>query len=355
MANINLPAIIDINAEPLDAVKLTTDALMPIWGSCKDHLARLLMLLDLPGGSYWFGDAWRMSINISLKQMTGKSEFELEGPLSSEQDVELSRRTRDHVANPSSRDPNEIAARRRWCLHQVDQFAVQFGHGVDKGIHALFSVAIVHLWTAFETLAGDLWVAALNHHPYGLARLSGTRGRIEKKSAIARSVHESNKTDDPKVSLREIEIITKGRFDLSLHMGDLLRGNFRFSTLAGIREAYSAAFSETEKRWRTESLDKILADKSLDALASVRNLIVHRAGVADTEYVEAIRKGYAVPKLDLGQRLELDGETVRAFANATISSCTSLVIEVDKWLVHTGANADGERKNTADPEAGNAV
>jgi hypothetical protein len=41
------------------------------------------------------------------------------------------------------------------------------------GLEAMLSSAITGTWTAFETMAGDLWEAALNAHPDGLAELKG--------------------------------------------------------------------------------------------------------------------------------------------------------------------------------------
>lgn len=40
-------------------------------------------------------------------------------------------------------------------------------------IEGLMGSLVTGAWTAIEVLAGDLWEAALNHHPDGLARLNG--------------------------------------------------------------------------------------------------------------------------------------------------------------------------------------
>src|SRR5262249_53765735 len=48
-----------------------------------------------------------------------------------------------------------------------------------------------------------------------------------------------------------------------------------------------------------------LSDPSIDALKCVRNLLVHRAGIADEEY-EGAAYGTTAPQLKTGQRLELD-------------------------------------------------
>jgi hypothetical protein len=39
------------------------------------------------------------------------------------------------------------------------------------GLEALISSAVTGTWTAFETMAGDLWEVALNHHPDRLSEM----------------------------------------------------------------------------------------------------------------------------------------------------------------------------------------
>jgi hypothetical protein len=48
------------------------------------------------------------------------------------------------------------------------------------GVRALMSGFLIQTWTAFETLAVDLWIAALNARPMGLAELTGSPKRIAK-------------------------------------------------------------------------------------------------------------------------------------------------------------------------------
>jgi hypothetical protein len=57
------------------------------------------------------------------------------------------------------------------------------------GLEALLFAQILGTWTAFETMAGDLWETAINLHPAGLAELKGTKkrlgGREKSKGLIA--------------------------------------------------------------------------------------------------------------------------------------------------------------------------
>jgi hypothetical protein len=47
------------------------------------------------------------------------------------------------------------------------------------GLEAMLSSALTGTWTAFETMAGDLWETAVNIHPAVLAELRGKRKRQE--------------------------------------------------------------------------------------------------------------------------------------------------------------------------------
>lgn len=217
-----------------------------------------------------------------------------------------------------------------------------------RGFEGVLMSAVVQTWTGFETLAGDLWRAAINAQPRGLADLKGMPTRIEKraggspKSTFGEEPL-SELTAEKSVSLSDLSRLTKGEYDVRHRMGDLLWQRFSFATLRGIRRAYSTAFSQTEKRARTEKIDAALADRRLDALNSIRNLIVHKAGLADQEYVDAIKAIPTAPKLTVRQPLELDGELVRDLVNPVILCGVDLIEAVNTWLVLTGEKHIGDK------------
>ena len=63
-----------------------------------------------------------------------------------------------------------------------------------------------------------------------------------------------------------INQLTRGTYDISHCMGDLLRVRFKFTTLFGIREAYSTAFSDDDKKARPATIDAALSNSALDSL-----------------------------------------------------------------------------------------
>jgi hypothetical protein len=226
---------------------------------------------------------------------------------------------------------------------------------VADGITGIFSSVVTGMWTAFEVLATDLWTGSINVQPKKLATLSGNPKRIGKLSGASPEKRKALGEDggtfgDPQASnkellLRDIERVSEGTYDLSEKMGDLLRTRFRFTSLRGIRRAYSAAFSEKVKEARTaiEMIDKTLADKALDALSVIRNVIVHSGGVADRDYLNDSKGIPLAPRLRLEQTLALDGELCATVIDATIVCCRRLLSAVDTWIVAVGGDDHKQR------------
>jgi hypothetical protein len=237
----------------------------------------------------------------------------------------------------------------------------------DNLLHPLFeslmSTQIVMTWTAFETLAGDLWVASVNAQPEHLASLTGTESRIRKllqersspahggepgedkpqEAAGEQGTHGDLDDDagEPRgktsVTLGDMFKVTKGKYDLGGRMGTLLvqAKRVQFTSLEGIRGAYSLAFSEKVKRARAQRIDAALANKGLDALSAVRNLIIHKAAIADAVYLDDCKTAPTAPLLKEGESLQLDGEMCQTMIVPVIKASVELVKAVDSWLALT--------------------
>ena len=142
-----------------------------------------------------------------------------------------------------------------------------------QGCEAVLSAMIIGTWTAFETMAGDLWEVAINECPKHLSQLKGSAGRIW-QSILSDARSEGIRVDEPsqigvsqgtskgptdsrKVDLDRIAELTDGSFNLGPLMGTLLRPKFDFSILGKTRAAYSAAF------WSYSSdIDEALSEQS---------------------------------------------------------------------------------------------
>jgi hypothetical protein len=149
------------------------------------------------------------------------------------------------------------------------------------GFLEMLSTPITGTWTAIEALLGDLWEASLNCHPKTLALLKGKADRIGKSSTEIPQYQRSGSDPDRETKSVPLNLIGMNGFDLRNSMGTVFRRQrrFEFTRLPSIREAYSQAFSVKYGR-----IDAALGNKSLDCLSAVRNLIVHKASIADAEY-----------------------------------------------------------------------
>jgi hypothetical protein len=135
------------------------------------------------------------------------------------------------------------------------------------------------------------------------------------------------------IPIRAIHDITKGTFNLSTQMGELLKGKVEFTRLWDIRRAYSLAFHpRSVRRNVVDSVDAALADKSLDEFAAVRNVIVHKASVADEDYDDDRKKLPTLPQAGADKRIVLDGERVRSLIEPAVGCCLKLLTTIDSWL-----------------------
>jgi len=196
---------------------------------------------------------------------------------------------------------------------------------VKEGLDSLLVSIVVGAWTAFETMAGDLWESAVNACPQRLSALSGKPWRDGET--------EQDDTDFAPDKLRKdeskqipLDLIRQYKYDLTKVMGTLLRGKFTFTTLDGIREAYWTAFKRNRVGVRA-----CLQANCFDALSVLRNVMVHRAGVADSEYCRRAQ-GLPLPQAKPGQKIELDGSIVFPLAEAVRDRSRELLSEVDAWI-----------------------
>ena len=226
--------------------------------------------------------------------------------------MQVCRRKRDEIGHPRSDDPKWFTS--EWLVKNIEgvgagreendritynifeMLSTLTNDYLGKSIDYTLASMITGTWTAFQTMAGDLWTVSLNLHPVSLALMGGNEkwigqkaGAIPPKEATpmnAESEDTQQRRQDKGRTLRltDLHEFTDGTFDLRSKMGDFLRNHFDFTSLATIRRAYSLAFSDKWKgndRIVVESIGIALADNALDGLSELRNLIVHRAGIVD--------------------------------------------------------------------------
>ena len=226
------------------------------------------------------------------------------------------------------------------------------GDLVGNTVSLVFESQVISAWTMFETLAADMWVAVVNAHPVPLAGLVGKENRIAnlmKKPDDAPELDGEDSDDEScgefiainstkTVGLQHLHNLTRGDFNLSQKMGSLMvmAERVKFTSISGIRSAYSLSFLE-KYNVRPREIDKALSSRSLDALALVRNVIVHRAGKADDEYIDKQTQFPNVPILMNNERVNLDSKTSRSLIDPVVEISLQLIKAVNSWIVMKNA------------------
>jgi len=206
---------------------------------------------------------------------------------------------------------------------------------IRSGSEAILIAQITGLWTAFEALAGDLWVAALNAHPNVLSDLSGKRSKSNKTRAEPEPTspdieQERDEPDSEAARYLLIMHLKQNDYDLSQHMGHALRHRYNFTKLERTRDAYWEAF----KKHRANVVDAIM-DRSLDDLNALRNVIVHKAGIADREFLRDRPQHEAFKALAMNDRVPITGPIVQALAKPVVETCVKLILAVNQWIVES--------------------
>ncbi len=204
---------------------------------------------------------------------------------------------------------------------------------IVAGLDVVLASSITGSWTAFEVLAGDLWVAAVNAHPHTLSVMKGKLVNWEIPKA-ARGTEDTNRESGnkkggetgPQISVKWLEF---HNYNVSQKMGTLLRQRKTadFQTVWDIREAYARAFESDYSAIRNS-----LADESLDHLSALRNVLVHKAGKADDKFVEDIAGCEHFASISERDPVILDGEIVADLVWSVVNQASSLLSAVDAWL-----------------------
>lgn len=194
----------------------------------------------------------------------------------------------------------------------------------QEAARVLLMSTTTFLWTAFECLATDCWIVALNSGSTNLAH---------------KTLRELPASDEPDgISSKHIEVavLAKYGFDVKNKLGTILSRKFKFSSLEGIREAYAAAFQDRQ------AIDRILGGQELSLLESSRHLIVHRSGIIDEKF---LKRNPTVCQ-NAEEVLNLDGHMVSRFGTAIGESGTRLLRYLD-GRIQTERRPSGETRDSS--------
>lgn len=314
--------------------KPKTPWVLPISELFRGRCAKLRMLMMLPSG---IGQ-----VSLKMQRMMDQAHFEVLGSLekeniSEEEKNKIAARTNELLIAQSEEnlhrrknDPNwdsDVLKEHKDGLIPLD--VIQAGP-TWFSLDALLMAYVTGAWTTIETLCGDLWEISLNNHPNDLANLNGQPKRIK---AGPSNQPRSTTNREPKVV--DLDLISENGFDIRNKMGTILKPRFSFSRLEGIREAYSRAFDRDSIQ-----IDKALADRALDSLNTVRNLITHKDAIADLEYVRRTKYLKTIPPADIDRPIAIHGDVVVGLLKPAFASANALLFAVDEWMTkHEVKNA----------------
>lgn len=175
------------------------------------------------------------------------------------------------------------------------------------GFDSFFQSALIGAWTAIEIAIEDLYDVSVKlvGHRNTEVRDAGSR-IVDLVQALRRQ---------PPIEKNQI----RGRSGKSK--------NFR--SLLGIRVAYGCWFNDQSKE-----IDFALSSLDLDALALLRNVIVHSAALPDPDF---LKQSTGIPKLkqwiDPGlSQIFINGAHVGCVINSALKPISALAVAVDKWI-----------------------
>jgi hypothetical protein len=273
---------------------------------------------------------------ITMQKAMDRAEFEITGELrpsgpNNELHDQIKKRWEELLYEHGSQNlelrktpewDDEVLKRLKQGLTPTDIMVADFA--ASRSLEASLMSYITTAWTIIETMSGDLWEAAINAHPGTLAHLNGKANRLkrshDRSSASSKEPRESKTVP--------LDAIAMHGFDVRAQMGAILRAaKFEFSRFESIREAYASAFDRDFTQ-----IDQALSNAALDALNAVRNLIVHKDGIVDAEFLKKRSTLTSLPKGQVGKILFLDGEIIVALIKPAITAANQLLRAVDDWL-----------------------
>ncbi len=294
------------------------------------------MLKDFAHEVSWRSKELQLSETLAIYEITGKLVF----------DGSVSREVRNKVYELSKKtfDDKRHSVHTSTSLRYGDTYDI-IRNDMKIVFRQLMHSQIVMCWTAFETLACDVWICAVDEHPRILALLSGEPKRIGRlaRSAGQRKDDDIAETDAARkrgLSLKVISDETRSTFKIDTRMGHLLYScDFvKFIKLSSIREAYSSAFAQQHKRTGLSGIDESLSSNSLDAISAIRNLIVHKGGVADDEYMACVNRNVGLPVAKEGEAIMLEGKFVGELITEFVDACLKLIVSTDDWISEGAEN-----------------
>jgi hypothetical protein len=256
------------------------------------------------------GQLWADYIDQKLGRSINPESKEYSRDLSQEE-AELARALVAKHASPTDSEFKELID--NMGIKYIEH-SLEIDKDMQESMIAVLSTIVLESWTAFESLASDLWVTAVDQGPKDI------RNRL--------MLSKNWLTPDDQITPEKIHEI---EYD-ARQLGSFLRevGKVSFQKLDYIRRFYSAAL-----RKETDQLFEKTGGGYIFALSGFRNALVHNAGKADKRFVKAVARFVEFRSIKPKDVLVLDGEVVRKLHNSAIVLGLKLIQFVDNVLTPT--------------------
>ena len=181
---------------------------------------------------------------------------------------------------------------------------------VARGLEALMASMIALAYGAFETMATDLWVAAVNRY-----------------TVLAKNFVQRN--PDRKIDLN---VLAGYSFDTSRSMGTVFLENNRvsFQSLGALKLAYADIFKGASDSAFEPWHAIYLAER-------IRHVIAHRGGLVDRKFQREMQHYPHYSDVSLDQPVPLSGANVAAHVQACVVCGKQVFRFVDDWAVQQDA------------------
>jgi hypothetical protein len=242
-------------------------------------ITQVLGTLVLPGFAFGTGVKWGGITNKHIHEHFNNRTF-TQGELS-KMPIEVWNKIEREMATAMRLSDNDVKIQLEGMTRQLETFVERSGENIHAPVHNLLRSLVILVWVSLETLSEDLLVASIREHPECFS-LTG-------------------------------------------------REEWKFRSRRAIRKSYLTAFS-------TDNFDikALISSESIDATSLLRNVLVHKAGFADDEFLNEGRKlALLTPfhTLHATQAIELNGQIVESILSPAIQCGYDLVVAVDKWIV----------------------
>lgn len=299
----------------LDLSLPKSKALEPVTDAFFVNFKRIAAHTISPARIAWKVRRDQLLIDHAMFKATGKLESTLEqfpsegDPEWEKYDKEFTEGAREFLAETTPDQNNKLIF--KYGVQYIE-FLLEESKHMQDSMEALLSFIILGSWTAFESLAADLWVVAVDTGPKEI------RLRLASSNKLLKS--------DENIDVKKLLTL---EYDPSRNFGSSLRelGRVSFQKLEYIKRFYSIAFDRDFNKLFTD-----IEGGYIFALSAFRNALTHNAGKADANFVKQVAAFEEFRKIKPGDPLLLDGEIVRKLQNASLTLGTDLVQFVDDIL-----------------------